>query len=82
MELGPHNISISVLCPGPVSTSLVATSAEIAPTLFAPSGARKISGFSHRQTPAEVAGQVITAIKTNALNIMTHPECPTRAGLV
>jgi NAD(P)-dependent dehydrogenase (short-subunit alcohol dehydrogenase family) len=74
MELAAHHIGVSVLCPGPVVTGLFATSAAIAPEFFAPKEIKKVAGFTHRQTPAQVAEQVITAIRSNALYIMTHPE--------
>jgi NAD(P)-dependent dehydrogenase (short-subunit alcohol dehydrogenase family) len=75
MELADHNIGVSVLCPGAVATKLFATSAAIAPQHVPSGGGGKIvSGFSHRQTPAQVADQVITAVKANVLYIMTHPE--------
>jgi NAD(P)-dependent dehydrogenase (short-subunit alcohol dehydrogenase family) len=73
IELEPLGIGVSVLCPGPTRTRIMANSARIAPHLARPLGAAR-EGFTSYQTPAEVAAIVIDAVRANRLYILTHPE--------
>jgi NAD(P)-dependent dehydrogenase (short-subunit alcohol dehydrogenase family) len=73
MELAPLHIGVSVLCPGPTRTGIMANSAKIAPQFAQFSGPPR-QGFTVYQTPAEVAAKVLDAVRANRLYIITHPE--------
>ena len=73
IELEPLGIGVSVVCPGPTRTRIMANSARIAPHLARPIGAAR-GGFTAYQTPAEVAARILDGIRNNRLYIITHPE--------
>jgi NAD(P)-dependent dehydrogenase (short-subunit alcohol dehydrogenase family) len=73
IELAPLGIGISVLCPGPTRTRIMANSAKIAPHLARAIGPAR-EGFTIYQTPAEVAAQVLEGVRADRLYILTHPE--------
>jgi NAD(P)-dependent dehydrogenase (short-subunit alcohol dehydrogenase family) len=73
IELEPLGIGVSVLCPGPTRTRIMANSAKIAPHLARPIGPAR-EGFTTYQTPAQVASKVLDAVRANRLYIITHPE--------
>jgi NAD(P)-dependent dehydrogenase (short-subunit alcohol dehydrogenase family) len=65
-------IGVSVLCPGPVHTSLRENSAVLQP---GGEHGREVPVLTSPRTPAEdVATQVVDAIRTNRFWILTHPE--------
>jgi NAD(P)-dependent dehydrogenase (short-subunit alcohol dehydrogenase family) len=65
-------ISVSVLCPGPVHTSLRENSAVLQPD---GEHAREVPVLTSPRTPAaDVATQVVDAIRSNRFWILTHPE--------
>jgi NAD(P)-dependent dehydrogenase (short-subunit alcohol dehydrogenase family) len=65
-------IGVSVLCPGPVHTSLRENSAVLQP---GGEDSREVPVLTSPRTPAEdVAAQVVGAIRSNRFWILTHPE--------
>jgi NAD(P)-dependent dehydrogenase (short-subunit alcohol dehydrogenase family) len=73
IELAQHGIGVSVLCPGPTKTRIMANSARIAPHLARPIGAAR-QGFTAYQSPAQVAAKVLAAVRDNQLYILSHGE--------
>jgi NAD(P)-dependent dehydrogenase (short-subunit alcohol dehydrogenase family) len=73
IELEPLQIGVSILCPGPTRTRIMANSARIAPHLARPIGAAR-AGFTNYQTPADVASKVLDAVRANHLYVLTHSE--------
>jgi NAD(P)-dependent dehydrogenase (short-subunit alcohol dehydrogenase family) len=81
-ELAGDGIGVSVLCPHLVRTHIY-EHADLRPERYAnPSGSPLPPGFSDKlraandcgMDPAEVASQVIDAIRANRLYVITHPE--------
>jgi NAD(P)-dependent dehydrogenase (short-subunit alcohol dehydrogenase family) len=81
-ELAGDGIGVSVLCPHLVRTHIY-EHADLRPERYANPGESHLPpGFSDNlraandcgMDPAEVAGQVIDAIRTNRLYVITHPE--------
>ena len=77
-ELEPHGIGVSVLCPGGVSTSFVATAAARVnalagetPEAIAP---QPSNPGSARMDPSFVGKRIVEAIVNNELYVFTHPE--------
>lgn len=66
-EMEPHNVGVSVLCPGMVSTGLPATTAKA-------DGREPPTEVMSGIDPARVAARVIEAIKGNWPCILTHGE--------
>ncbi len=78
-ELAPHNIGVSVLCPGGVRTDFVASSAERrAATPGAEEGmAQPLATRADpapRMDPLNVGHRVLAAIRNDDFYIITHPE--------
>jgi NAD(P)-dependent dehydrogenase (short-subunit alcohol dehydrogenase family) len=73
LELAPLNIGVSVVCPGPTRTRIMANSARMIPRLSGPTNPPR-AGFTIYQTPAEVAEKVLDAVRANRLYVITHPE--------
>ncbi len=85
VELAPHGIGVSVLCPGFVRTQ-IATSSRNRPERYGPaprpasnSGAGALAAHLAAQAdagldPAAVAVRVLDAIRDNDFYIFTHPE--------
>jgi NAD(P)-dependent dehydrogenase (short-subunit alcohol dehydrogenase family) len=74
IELKPHNIGVSILCPGPTRGNIMANSSRIAPELVKAPPIRVRSGNMRFMSPAEVAEIVIGGIARNDLYIHTHAE--------
>ena len=74
IELGEHDIGVSVLCPGPTRGNILNNSRAIAPDLVKEGKLFAKTGFSHFQSPREVAEKVVAAVMRNQLYILTHPE--------
>lgn len=74
IELAEHDIGVSVLCPGPTRGNILNNSRAIAPDLVKEGKLFAKTGFSHFQTPREVADKVVAAVLHNQLYILTHPE--------
>jgi len=83
-DLKPHNIGVSVLCPGPVQSELFESTAEVRPQRLSASGAIPIVQenvardttpiFTTAPTGAEIGQRVLKGVRENSLYIMTHPE--------
>ncbi len=69
LEMAPHNVGVSVLCPGPVATNFTQTTAR--ESNAAP--ARKFAEVE-RMDIATVAACVIRGIEQDEPYIATHPE--------
>ena len=75
-------MGVSLLAPGPVKTRMV--DAERNRPADVPAGRRATGGSGHGAAcrnhrrigmePAEVAGQVLDAIRTNTFFVLPHPE--------
>lgn len=74
LELEPLGIGVSVVCPGPTRTRIMASSAKIAPHLARAIGAAREGFTTTYQAPAEVAAKVLDGVRANRLYIITHPE--------
>jgi short-subunit dehydrogenase len=81
-ELRAHDIGVSVLCPMRVATNIGTSERNRPGALGGPAGSPPVpdqSGDNPDQagsvlTVEQVAGQVVDAIKTDRLYILTHPE--------
>lgn len=69
IELAPHGVGVSVLCPGMIQTNLGFTTAKLNDMKNAP-GPMPESAMS----PAEVAEHTLRGIEDNALFILTHKD--------
>lgn len=74
LELAPHDIGVSVVCPGPTRGNFMANSHRIAPHLVKLDGGRARGGFTHMQSPAEVAVTIVDAVERNRFFVLTHGE--------
>ena len=80
-SLAPHNIGVSVLCPGLVN-SAIHESDKIRPEALSANATRAPEGFmarlaevhEHGMDPVEVGRKVLKAIQANELYIFPHPE--------
>ena len=80
-SLAPHNIGVSVLCPGLVKSAIY-ESDKIRPEALSASATRAPEGFMTRlaqvheagMEPVEVGEKVLAAIRANQLYILPHPE--------
>jgi NAD(P)-dependent dehydrogenase (short-subunit alcohol dehydrogenase family) len=80
LELAPHGVGVSILCPGMTATGIAQNSVALgggvripAQSDLAEPQARPTSPFAHG-TPEEVAVQVLRGIESNAPYIVTHGE--------
>jgi NAD(P)-dependent dehydrogenase (short-subunit alcohol dehydrogenase family) len=80
-ELMPHNIGVSVLCPGLVASDMRRTTLERfkeagdLPTAFkAGEGQKGVDPNFEKMSPLSVGRRVVKAIRNNDLHIITHPE--------
>jgi NAD(P)-dependent dehydrogenase (short-subunit alcohol dehydrogenase family) len=78
LELEPHGIGVTILCPGSVQTGIHETArysqstAHLKPqTAGAPTPSRE---GVRRMQPAQVAALVLDGIRSNQLYVMSHPE--------
>ena len=82
LEFDGSGVGVSVLCPGPVNTQIVAAERNLPSGVAASSGAvadRFRSGAAavlagQGLDPADVAGMVLDGILTNRFWILTHPD--------
>jgi NAD(P)-dependent dehydrogenase (short-subunit alcohol dehydrogenase family) len=82
LEFDGTGVGVSVLCPGPVNTQIVAAERNLPAGVAASSGAvadRFRSGAGavlagQGLDPADVAGMVLDGILTNRFWILTHPD--------
>jgi NAD(P)-dependent dehydrogenase (short-subunit alcohol dehydrogenase family) len=80
-SLAPHNIGVSVLCPGLVKSAIyesdkirppeLSANASKAPEAFM---TRLAAVHEHGMDPVEVGEKVLAAVKANQLYIFPHPE--------
>lgn len=70
MEMAPHNVGVSVLCPGVVRTAMVAAATNI---LSEQTTLPEDVGLSVIE-PEEVASLVLDGIRRNRSHILTHGE--------
>lgn len=70
VEMAPHGVGVSVLCPGLVTTNLPLNTAKLGGELREGGGSMPESGV----TTADVAKRVLAAMAGNELYIITHPE--------
>lgn len=79
-ELAPHNVGVSVFCPGGVKSNLVATSAARRERLVTDGGEKQARLLAARQASSVVmdainAGRcVLLGVRNNDLYIFSHPE--------
>ena len=67
------SIGVSVLCPGPTETDFRSHSRALHPEGHEDVDANEYEGVE-RIPPADVAGQVVEAIRSGRFWILTHPE--------
>ncbi len=80
-SLAPHNIGVSVLCPGLVKSAIY-QSDRIRPEALTKDATRAPEGFmarlaevhEHGMEPREVGEKVLKAVLANDLYILPHPE--------
>ncbi len=80
-SLAPHNIGVSVLCPGLVKSHIY-ESDQIRPEALSVNASKAPEGFmerlagvhEHGMDPVEVGEKVLKAVKANELYILPHPE--------
>jgi NAD(P)-dependent dehydrogenase (short-subunit alcohol dehydrogenase family) len=70
IELAPHGVGVSVLCPGQVATNLAQSTIKLGGQLRSMQGAMRDSGVS----AAKVGEITARAIEANSPYIITHPE--------
>jgi short-subunit dehydrogenase len=70
LELAPHGVGVSALCPGYVQTNLAANTARIGGDIRQYTAAMPASDV----TPADVGRMVIRGIEADAPYILTHPD--------
>src|SRR5262249_969801 len=84
MNLAPHGIGVSILCPGPVATDLFASTPAVRPKNLSDSGAHLVALdesdpvsqeiFAGAMSIEEVGRKVMQGIRRNDLYIITHGE--------
>ncbi len=72
-ELAPDDIGVTVLCPGPVATSLTATSARHRPERFG-GGYDDDTAMPPGQDPRDVGDVLLRAVQADRFLALTHPE--------
>lgn len=70
VELAPHGVGVSVLCPGYVQTNLAENTMRLGGELRGDGMAMPVSTV----TPDLVGDMVVEGIETDALYILTHPD--------
>lgn len=70
LEMAPHGVGVSVLCPGMVATNLPATTLKLGGTLRAGAAPTMPGGLD----PDDVGEMTAQAIEANRAYIYTHPE--------
>jgi short-subunit dehydrogenase len=84
MDLEPHNIGVSVLCPGMVRTRILESERTRPDALDVTQAEAEAAAKQHSEVmtmamntgidASEVADQVVAGIKANTLHILPHPE--------
>lgn len=79
MELAPHEIGVSILCPGLVKTEIGPNTLKLRPGPPAPAPTplqQELRAASRRygMEPSKVADRVVRAIRDNEQYVITHPE--------
>jgi NAD(P)-dependent dehydrogenase (short-subunit alcohol dehydrogenase family) len=84
MNLAPHGIGVSILCPGAVATGLFESTPAVRPKALSETGARYVKIdesdpvsreiFAGAMSIEEVGRRVIGGIRRNDLYIITHTE--------
>jgi NAD(P)-dependent dehydrogenase (short-subunit alcohol dehydrogenase family) len=84
IDLEPHNIGVSVSCPGMVRTRILESERTRPDALDVTGAAAEAAAQQHSEMmtmamntgidASEVADQVVAGIKANALHILPHPE--------
>lgn len=84
MNLAPHGIGVSILCPAAVATGLFDSTPAVRPKALSDSGAQYVKIdesdpvskeiFAGAMTIEEVGRKVMAGISRNDLYIVTHPE--------
>jgi NAD(P)-dependent dehydrogenase (short-subunit alcohol dehydrogenase family) len=70
IEMAPHGVGVSVLCPGLVATNLAKTTLKLGGQVRDPNAAMQASGVSAEQVGELVAG----AIERDDAYVITHPN--------
>jgi NAD(P)-dependent dehydrogenase (short-subunit alcohol dehydrogenase family) len=77
-DLAPDNIGVSVLCPGGVTTRIMAAGRNRPERFGGPEEPRRIEGAApgvqQGMDPMDVAALVLRAVKENKLYVFTHPQ--------
>lgn len=75
MELAPHGVGVSILCPGKVHSNLDEAD-KLRPSRFAVAGgtSKELGDLSDGMDPLEVGQHVVRGIQSDAAYIFTHPE--------
>ncbi|MEI9887697.1 MAG: SDR family NAD(P)-dependent oxidoreductase [Rhizomicrobium sp.] len=84
MNLAPHGIGVSILCPGPVASDLFESTPAVRPKELSDSGAHLVKTderdpvsqeiFAGAMSIDEVGRKVMQGVKRNDLYIITHGE--------
>ena len=84
MNLAPHGIGVSILCPGPVASELFESTPAVRPSSLGDSGAHLVALdetdpvsqeiFAGAMSVEEVGRRVMQGIRRNDLYIITHTE--------
>lgn len=84
MNLSPHGIGVSILCPGPVASGLFQSTPAVRPKALQETGAVLVRTdetdpvsqeiFAHAMSIDEVGRRVMQGVKRNDLYIITHAE--------
>jgi len=84
MNLAPHGISVSILCPGPVASDLFESTPAVRPKSLSDTGAHLVKTderdpvsqeiFAGAMSTDEVGRRVMQGIRRNDLYIVTHAE--------
>jgi 2-hydroxycyclohexanecarboxyl-CoA dehydrogenase len=79
-ELAPHDIGVSVVCPGPIATRLSQTSEAVRGDRFGDAGGFAGRGGEFAGAPPSLVGDaVLEAIVKQRFFVVTHPEMRERA---
>ena len=84
MNLAPHGIGVSILCPGPVASDLFESTPAVRPKELSDTGAHLVKTdardpvsqeiFAGAMSTEEVGAKVMRGIRRNDLYIITHGE--------
>jgi NAD(P)-dependent dehydrogenase (short-subunit alcohol dehydrogenase family) len=84
MNLAPHRIGVSILCPGPVASELFESTRVVRPAFLSDTGAHLVALdesdpvsqeiFAGAMSVEEVGRRVMQGIRRNDLYIITHTE--------